>query len=269
MAFVSKPVRKGKPKHSHDEMIRRLRLGDLRKLIADRCRGFILPDDDAGIEYLRELLLPISIGPYEARNRVKGGMALWGPIDRMRQEIGRWAPWMGGNRAGALIDEINQMPLWQRKPRARTLGERLSVTYGQREELKLRTIAPCDVSDTAMELIRKRKRRKRDKERRQLQSRADYLATHTVSKEKPWLELRIKRSTWYAKHRWTSLHPINLKQSSSRPVQAEKRRVRKKEAVRANSIKQVSSQTSQSYKPEMSVIDAHHELVTQTCPISE
>ena len=253
-------------------MIRRLRLGDLRKLIADRCRGLILPDDDAGIDYLRELLLPISIGPYETRNRVRGGVALWGPVDRMKQEIARWAPWMGDNRAGALIDEINQMPLWQRKPKARTLGERLNVTYGQREELKLRTILAVDVSDVAMELIRNRKRRKRDKERRQLQSRADYLASHTKTKERPWVALGISRRTYYyrvKKANCTSLHPINLSKSSSRPVQAEKHPVSKKEVVRANSINQVSNQMLQSQKPEMAVIDTHHELVTQTCPISE
>ena len=242
-------------------------MGDLRKLIADRCRGLILPDDDAGIDYLRELLLPISIGPYEARNRVRGGVALWGPVDRMKQEIARWAPWMGDNRAGALIDEINQMPLWQRKPKARTLGERLNVTYGQREELKLRTILAVDVSDVAMELIRNRKRRKRDKERRQLQSRAEYLA-HSISKTKPWIEMGIKRSTWYSKHRWTSLHPINLSKSSSRPVQAEKHPVSKKEVVRANSINQVSNQMLESQKSEMAVRD-NHELVTQTCAITE
>lgn len=255
-------------------MIRRLRLGDLRKLIADRCRhnGGILPDDDAGIDYLRDLLLPISIGPYEARNRVKGGVALWGPVDRMRQEIARWAPWMGDNRIGALLDEINQMPMWQRKPKARTLGERLNVTYGQRQELQLRTIAPCDVSDEAMELIRKRKRRKRDKERRQLQSRADYLATHRISKDKPWEGLGISRRTYYyqlKKANCTSVHPINLKQSSSRPVQSEKRQLRKKEAVRGNSINQVSNQKSQSQKAEMPVIDNQPELMTQTCAKSD
>src|SRR6516165_4788096 len=31
--------------------MRRLRLGDLRKLLQDRCRGSVLPDDDAGREY--------------------------------------------------------------------------------------------------------------------------------------------------------------------------------------------------------------------------
>jgi hypothetical protein len=262
--FVREGSSRRKHKLGHDEIIRRLRLGDLRKLIADRCRGFVLPDDDAGIEYLRELLLPISIGPYEARSRVRGGVALWGPVDRMKQEIARWAPWMGDNRIGALIDEINQMPMWQRKPRARTLGERLSVTYGQREELKLRTIAPCDVSDAAMALIRKRKRRKRDKERRQLQSRADYLATHKVSKEQPWIAAGISRRTWY-RRRGTSLHPINLIKTSSRPVQSEKHPVSKKEAVRANSINQVSNQMPEPQKPEIPAVDMHHELVTQTC----
>ena len=44
------------------EMIRRLRLGDLRRLLRDR-NGAVLPDDDAGREYLLELLLPISVGP--------------------------------------------------------------------------------------------------------------------------------------------------------------------------------------------------------------
>jgi len=45
------------------EMIRRLRLGDLRRLLRDR-NGAVLPDDDAGREYLLELLLPISVGPH-------------------------------------------------------------------------------------------------------------------------------------------------------------------------------------------------------------
>jgi uncharacterized protein YdaT len=48
------------PKYSKDENLRRQRLGDLRRLIEDRC-GPILPDDDAGRDYLRELLLPISL----------------------------------------------------------------------------------------------------------------------------------------------------------------------------------------------------------------
>ena len=58
--------RRPRVKISTDERMRRLRLGDLRRLLRDRCRGSILPDDDAGRDYLRELLLPISLGPHEA-----------------------------------------------------------------------------------------------------------------------------------------------------------------------------------------------------------
>jgi hypothetical protein len=75
------------------EMIRRLRLGELHRLFRERCRGSTLPDDDAGRDYLRELLLPISVGPYEAVRR-PGKIELWGPTDRMRREIELWAPWM-------------------------------------------------------------------------------------------------------------------------------------------------------------------------------
>lgn len=146
---------------AQSEMIRRLLLGELRRLFRDRCRGPILTDDDAGRDYLRELLLPVSIGPHEAIRR-PGAIKLWSPTDRMRREIELSAPWMPQDEAQALVDDINQMPMWQRKPKARTLGERLNVLYGERERLRLRTIAPCDVSDDALELLRKRKRRQRD-----------------------------------------------------------------------------------------------------------
>ena len=42
-------------------MIRRLRLGDVQKVLRQRY-GHTLPDDDAGREDLRELLMPISLG---------------------------------------------------------------------------------------------------------------------------------------------------------------------------------------------------------------
>jgi hypothetical protein len=45
------------------EILRRLRLGYLYRLIRDP-NGATLPDDDAGREYLVELLLVISLGPH-------------------------------------------------------------------------------------------------------------------------------------------------------------------------------------------------------------
>jgi hypothetical protein len=201
------PRRIRRVKLSKDEILRRLRLGDLRRLLSDRCRGSVLPDDDAGREYLVELLLPISFWPAEA-NRTQTGVQLWGPTDRMRREIETWAPWMSEDEALELRLEINGMPVWQRKPMARTLGERLQVTYAERARLGLRTIGPCDMTEGAMALIRKQKRRQRDKARRQRQPRAEYLAA-SLAQTKPWEQEGISRRTW-ERRRVASVHPINL-----------------------------------------------------------
>jgi hypothetical protein len=54
----------------------------------------------------------------------------------MRREIELWAPWMQQDEAQGLLDEIDLMPMWQRKPMARTLGERLNVPYAERARLR-------------------------------------------------------------------------------------------------------------------------------------
>ena len=48
------------------ELIRRLRYGALIRLFRHRW-GHVLPDDDAGRDDLRELLLPISLGQEAGR----------------------------------------------------------------------------------------------------------------------------------------------------------------------------------------------------------
>jgi hypothetical protein len=201
------PGRRPRVKLSKDEILRRRRLGDLRTLVADRCRGRILPDDDAGREYLRELLLPISLGPNEARNRSGGGVGIWGPTDRMRHEIELWAPWMSDDDIQELLDDINLTPEWQRKPTARTLGRRLQLPYAERSRLLLRTIGPCDMTEAAMALIRKQKKRRRNK-LRYAQSRAVYLAA-SLSQTKPWEQEGISRRTW-ERRRVASQSHINL-----------------------------------------------------------
>src|SRR5262249_55288452 len=151
------------------EMIRRLRFANLCKLLRDR-NGPVLPDDDAGREYLLELLLPISVGPHADI--------------KMPYAIEVWAPWMQKDEATQVIDHINQMPIWQRKQTARILGERLRMTNGERERLKLWTIAPCDMGSKGMDLWRKHKDRERKRRRRQLWG-AKSQAT-SISKTKPW-----------------------------------------------------------------------------------
>jgi hypothetical protein len=164
-------------------MLRRLRLGNLRKLFRHRY-GPILPDDDAGRAELRELLLPISVSANADR--------------KMPKTIELWAPWMGQQEALALIDDINRTPIWQRKPDGKMLGDRLRATNAQRERLKLWTIAACDMSEEEARKWRKAKERERRRQLRQLRggkSRAEYEA-QSKSKTKPWLALGISRRTW-------------------------------------------------------------------------
>jgi len=210
---AKRPTVRRQVKLSKNEILRRLRLGDLRRLLRDRC-GSVLPDDDAGREYLKELLLPISLGPNEAIRR-PSAVEIWGPTTRMRREIELWAPWMSEDEARDLRLEVNAMPTWQRKPMARTLGERLQVPYAERARLGLRTIGPFDVPEAGMALMRKRKKRERAKLRRQRQPRADFLAAHGTSRTKPWEEAGMSRATWYRRMKQeqaseTGVCPINL-----------------------------------------------------------
>jgi hypothetical protein len=224
-------ARKRRVKLSGDELLRRLRLGDLRKLFADRCRGRVLPDDDAGRDYLRELLLPISLGPNEAVKRSRA-IEIWGPVNRMRREIELWAPWMAAGEAQDLLDEIALMPPWQRKPMAATLGERLRLTYGERSRLRIQTIGACDITEAGMALIRKQKKRQRNRARF-ARSRAEYLAG-SISQAEPWTAAGVSRATWYrwhkeriANHRETSPSQVNLSKTERGPVSQVKREVSK------------------------------------------
>ena len=187
------------PDNDHSEMIRRLRLGDLRKLLRDRY-GPVLPDDDAGREDLRELLLPISVGPHASQ--------------KMPNAIDIWAPWMPPAEATQLIDDINRTPIWQRKPTADQLGERQGLMNGQRERLKLWTIAACNMDQAQALEWRKAKDRARKRRRRQLLgsvSRAAYLAQHAISKTKPWAAEEISRRTWY-RRRGTGPSELKLRE---------------------------------------------------------
>jgi hypothetical protein len=152
----------------------------------------------------------------------------------MRREIELWAPWMSEDDTQELLDEINLMPMWQRKPMARTLGERLNVPYGERARLGLRTIGACDMTEAAMALIRKQKRRQRDKLRRQRQPRAEYLAAHTKSITRPWEQRGISRATWYRQQRETGVHHINLTKTERILVSKEEHGSKASECVRVS-----------------------------------
>lgn len=188
------------------EILRRLRLGNLRSLFRNRY-GPILPDDDAGREDLRELLLPISVGPNANL--------------KMPKAIELWAPWMQQDEAEGLIEDINRTPIQRRKPNARELGERLWVTNAQRERLRLWTIAACDMSRDEAAEWRKAKKRERMRQLRQSRGskrRAEYEA-NSVNRTKPWLAAGVSRATWY--RRETSACQLKFVKAEHTPVSPE------------------------------------------------
>jgi hypothetical protein len=172
----------------YDEIIRRLRVGDLRRYL--RCRyGAVLPDDDAGREDLYELLLPISLGP--RADRV------------MRNTIEVWAPWASASEADAMIGMVLRTRPCERMRPAKMQGEILSVTNADRDRHRLWTIAPADMDAAQMAEHRKAKRRKREQERRRRagrKPRAAYLA-ESLTKQKPWEAEGISRPTWYRRRK--------------------------------------------------------------------
>lgn len=190
---------------SRPEMIRRLRLGNLRKLLRDRC-GYRLPDDDAGREYLYELLLQISFSPHADI--------------KMSNAIEIWAPWMKPKEAQELIDRINRTPIRQRKPNANELGIRLRVTNGERERLKLWTIAPYNMNKRDMLAQRRAKDRERKRRLRQLrgsQSRAAWLA-NSLTQKRPWEKEGISRRTWERRRRVAGPSAVRLVNAEDTPA---------------------------------------------------
>jgi hypothetical protein len=204
-------------------MIRRQRLGDLKKVVRWRY-GHTVPDDDAGREDLRELLLPISLGPEAGR--------------KMENAIEVWAPWMNAAEAGQLMDEINRTPSYLRKPTGRELGQRLGITNQEREGLGLRTIRPIDMTDEQLMEQRRAKDRARKWRQRRAKDRKprDAYLANSLNKLQPWKTEGISRRTWFRKRakrratdlfwrrdnrgtgRGTGVSAIKLTNSQDRPV---------------------------------------------------
>jgi hypothetical protein len=179
---------------SKTEIMRCLRLGNLRTLLRARC-GHTLPDDDAGREYLLELLLPVSLGPDANR--------------KIHNTVETWAPWLDVKERFDLVAQIERTPAHIRRVKATTLGQRLRVTSEKRERLKLWTITPFDLTDKQLKEQRKAKQRARMRRLRQRTPRAEYLAAYNTNKEKPWEIEGISRRTWY-RRRGTGMCALNL-----------------------------------------------------------
>jgi hypothetical protein len=176
------------------EKIRRVRLGNVRTLIRHRC-GLFLPEDDAGHEYLIEMLKIVSLGP--------------DPERRMVNVIETVAPHITGADGERIIRHVNRMSTYDRWPRPHILGESLRLTNAEREGLGLWSITPCDIS--AEDLAEQRKAKDRARKRRTRQAQGAKLRSQyegqSASRLKPWLAEGISRRTWYRRKQMAQVRP--------------------------------------------------------------
>jgi hypothetical protein len=175
----------GKPQ-GKPETIRRIRLGDLQKVLRHRYRknGCTVTEDDAGRDDLYQSLLVVSMGDGHER--------------KMRNAIAVWAPWMGADEAQRLIDSINQTPGYMRKIKKRQLGEKLNLQNWEREQYGIRTIAPVDMTDEQLKEQRKAKDRARKWRKRRAAKKKDRKAwlANCLTTLKPWERDGIGRRQW-------------------------------------------------------------------------
>ncbi len=78
------------------EKVRQQRVSAMRVVLKARGYGYGLPDDDAGREYLWDLLLQISLNPYD-------------PERKMRNEISVNAKWMKEEETTEIINRIKAL----------------------------------------------------------------------------------------------------------------------------------------------------------------
>ena len=173
---------------SKQEAIRRIRLGDIKKLLRSRY-GPTLPDDDAGLADLELILDCVSFG-LNARFRMKNIIEVW-------------APWMDTAASHALVEAVLRKPDYLRKITAPELGNRLNLTWKEREKLTIRTIAPADLTQDEFDEKRREQRKARARARQSrkrrktgVKSRTTY-RTASLAHMRPWKKLGISRRTWY------------------------------------------------------------------------
>ena len=180
MTKVAKPGHAGKW-----ETVRRLRYGDVLKLIRYRYGANGVPDDDAGRPDLMELLYLASMAPAGAEKKVRNNIELY-------------APWTQAEEIEVLIRHLDLTPHYQKVRTAEELGRLLHLTNAEREPLKLWRLRPIDMTPEQLaQQTNKRERIRRAAQRRKrgIRTRDAYLA-ELAARPKPWLTEGISRRTW-------------------------------------------------------------------------
>jgi hypothetical protein len=169
------------------KLIALIRMRELERIFSSRY-GPILPDDDAGREDLMIAAHHIAHLGGDAESHI----ASWARL---------WAPWMTDDELEAITADVMTGP---RKFRADTLGRRLRLSQGEREDLAITTIGAVHFNAAQRKAARKHRRWTNERARRRAQGakpRADYQA-NAISCSKPWQALGISRATWYRRRRF-------------------------------------------------------------------
>jgi hypothetical protein len=170
---------------ARDRAIGRQRIGDLHRLFSDRYGGsresYVFPDDDAGTEDLIILLQH-----YRANNPLA-----------MRRIIKLRAPWMSEAEAAHTLEQVEAYP---RRWRSETLGGLLNLTGDEWKRLRLRTIAPVDMTKDERRAFSTKLNTERRRLRRLakgMKTRTEWLEENKTNRTKPWEELGISKATYY------------------------------------------------------------------------
>lgn len=132
---------------------KRVRINHLTKVIRRRC-GRKLPDDDAGREYLTLM--------FDHHAHLPDGR------DRSIKFVEIWAEWLDATEMFEMIDASSRVLRWWK---ADELGRELNLTFAERHELGVTTIAPADISAAELNHIRRRRKADRERERRRRHAR--------------------------------------------------------------------------------------------------
>ncbi|SFP98317.1 hypothetical protein SAMN03159463_05311 [Mesorhizobium sp. NFR06] len=197
-----KPVRKRARRADWKTSPALIRLREVEKLIKARHGGMVPETDDADV-YIRAA----------AFSRTGQDMRAW---------CKRWAPWAPAE----LIARISAAAAKRRHMMsANGVAGMLMVTMTERTRLKLKTIGACDL--TLEDRKRLTKQRKNDRDRARIEEkrraagkvdRASYLASHSLSRLKPWEAENMSRAKWYRLRETSPSRIEGILPSSDTPV---------------------------------------------------
>jgi hypothetical protein len=171
---IERRYRQPKRRGSKPARFPNLRKRELERLIADRCGGKILPDDDEGRDYLHVMTDHlIQLGDHHVAGWARS-----------------WAPWITDDVLDNLIEDIGPGKYWT----ASALGKELNLDDATRTRLKIKTIRAVDCSQ-AQRAERKKAQDAAAARDRRAKAGAKPHAT-SAARLKPWLALGISERTW-------------------------------------------------------------------------